>query len=103
MTSHLNETASEISLVASPFPQVGGGRRLGGALPVERRIAGQRDVPLQPHVERGVEVALGTDVGAGTGLSMLKEGLMAYHMQMLSPEGVRLAGEGVFAAAGSVG
>ena len=39
----------------------------------------------------GSAVALGTDVGAGTGLSMLKEGLMAYQVQMLAgSDGVRL-------------
>jgi guanine deaminase len=38
-----------------------------------------------------VRVALGSDVGAGTGLSLLKEGLMAYQLQMLSSEGVRLS------------
>jgi guanine deaminase len=48
---------------------------------------------LRRHLESGVRVALGTDVGAGTGFSTLKEGLMAYHMQMLSPEGVSLSPE----------
>jgi guanine deaminase len=47
---------------------------------------------LRRHVEAGVRVALGTDVGAGTGLSMLKEGLTAYHGQMLlGSDGVRLS------------
>jgi len=30
--------------------------------------------PLRRHVERGVGVALGTDVGAGTSFSLLREG-----------------------------
>jgi guanine deaminase len=33
-----------------------------------------------------VRVALGSDVGAGTGFSLLKEGLQAYFMQQLSGE-----------------
>ncbi len=33
---------------------------------------------------------LGTDVGAGTGLGMLKEGLQAYLMQRLDPDGYPL-------------
>jgi guanine deaminase len=37
-----------------------------------------------------VRFALGTDVGAGTGLSLLKEGLTAYQMQMAWPEGHRI-------------
>jgi guanine deaminase len=43
--------------------------------------------PMARHVEHGVRFGLGTDVGAGTGLSMLKEGLVAYHGQrhMLCP------------------
>jgi guanine deaminase len=39
--------------------------------------------PLRRHVERGVRVALGTDVGAGTSLSLLREGLQAYFVQSL--------------------
>ncbi len=43
--------------------------------------------PLARHLEHGVRVGMGTDVGAGTGLSMLKEGLVAYHTHdhMLGP------------------
>jgi guanine deaminase len=37
-----------------------------------------------------VRFGLGTDVGAGTGLSMLKEGLAAYIGQMVAPEAMRL-------------
>jgi guanine deaminase len=37
-----------------------------------------------------VRFALGSDVGAGTGLSLFKEGLMAYHVQMVWPDGHRL-------------
>ena len=42
------------------------------------------------HVEHGVRFGMGTDVGAGTGLSMLKEGLVAYHVQMVRDQGHRL-------------
>ena len=35
------------------------------------------------HALHGVPFALGTDVGGGTGFSLLKEGLMAYQAQML--------------------
>jgi guanine deaminase len=47
--------------------------------------------PLRRHVDHGVRVALGSDVGAGTGFSMLKEGLQAYFMQqLLGDEGLSL-------------
>ncbi|GBF06248.1 guanine deaminase [Deinococcus aerius] len=39
--------------------------------------------PLRRHLQAGVHVSLGTDVGGGTGFSMLKEGLQAYFMQQL--------------------
>jgi guanine deaminase len=39
--------------------------------------------PLRRHVDRGVRVALGTDVGAGTSFSLLREGLQAYFVQSL--------------------
>ena len=39
--------------------------------------------PMARHVAAGVRFGMGTDVGAGTGLSMLKEGLVAYHVQMV--------------------
>jgi guanine deaminase len=43
--------------------------------------------PMARHVEHGVRFGMGTDVGAGTGLSMLKEGLVAYHVQMVREQG----------------
>jgi guanine deaminase len=42
--------------------------------------------PLRRHVEYDIRVALGSDVGAGTGLSLLKEGLQAYFIQQLQQE-----------------
>ena len=38
---------------------------------------------LRRHVAAGVRVALGSDVGAGTGFSIFKEGLQAYFLQHL--------------------
>jgi guanine deaminase len=47
--------------------------------------------PMRRHIEAGVRVSLGSDVGAGTGLSLLKEGLQAYFMQqLLQEEGLAL-------------
>lgn len=42
--------------------------------------------PLARHLAHGVPVALGSDVGAGTGFSLLKEGLQAYFTQQLLGE-----------------
>jgi guanine deaminase len=47
--------------------------------------------PLRGHVERGIGVALGSDVGAGAGLFMPKEALQAYFIQqLLGPAGLPL-------------
>lgn len=43
--------------------------------------------PLRRHIEHGVRVALGSDVGAGTGFCLLKEGVQSYFMQQLDPSG----------------
>jgi guanine deaminase len=47
--------------------------------------------PLQCHIQTRVKCALGTDVGAGTGFGMLREGLQAYLLQRIAPDGIRLA------------
>lgn len=69
--------------------------RLAGAgssvahCPSSNMFLGSGLFAMQRHLEHSVQVALGSDVGGGTGLSLLKEGLMAYQTQML------LQGEGV--------
>jgi guanine deaminase len=45
---------------------------------------------LRRHLKAGVRFALGTDVGGGTGFGMLKEGLQAYALQRLAPDGFHL-------------
>ena len=51
--------------------------------PTSNAALGSGLFPLRRHVERGVGVALGSDVGGGTGLFMGKEGLQAYFLQQL--------------------
>jgi guanine deaminase len=43
--------------------------------------------PLRQHVEHGIGVALGSDVGAGSGLFMPKEALQAYFIQQMLGQG----------------
>jgi guanine deaminase len=51
--------------------------------PTSNAALGSGLFPLREHVEHGVRVCLGSDVGAGTGMSLFKEGLQAYFMQQL--------------------
>jgi guanine deaminase len=71
-------------------------RRLGAAgagiahCPTSNAFLGSGLFPMKRHLEHGVRVALGTDVGAGTAFSLFNEGLMAYMSQMLRTDGQRL-------------
>jgi guanine deaminase len=58
--------------------------------PCSNSSLGSGFFPLRRHLNAGVQVALGTDVGGGTGYGMLKEGLQAYFMQQLMPDGAKL-------------
>jgi guanine deaminase len=59
--------------------------------PTSNSALGSGLFPLKRHLASGVRVALGSDVGAGTGFSLLKEGLQAYFVQqMLGDQGMLL-------------
>ena len=59
--------------------------------PTSNSALGSGHFPLARHLRHGVRVALGSDVGAGSGFCMLKEGLHAYYVQqLLGEQGVRL-------------
>jgi len=71
-------------------------RRLGAGgawvahCPSSNLFIGSGLFPLRRHLRFGVRVALGSDVGGGTGPSLLKEGLAAYQVQQVHSEGFRL-------------
>ncbi|HEX4686673.1 MAG TPA: guanine deaminase [Nocardioides sp.] len=59
--------------------------------PTSNLTLGSGLFPLGAHLDAGVPVTLGSDVGAGTGLSLFKEGLQAYFVQQaLGDAGVSL-------------
>ena len=60
--------------------------------PCSNSALGSGLFPLKRHLSAGVRVSLGSDVGGGTGFSLLKEGLQAYFMQqLLGADGVPLS------------
>lgn len=60
--------------------------------PTSNAALGSGLFPLRAHLDHGVHVALGSDVGAGTGFSLFKEGLQAYFAQQLLGTGAGGAG-----------
>lgn len=58
--------------------------------PSSNAFLGSGAFPMRRHLEARVRFGLGTDVGAGTGLSLMKEGLAAYQVQRLRPDGCLL-------------
>jgi guanine deaminase len=56
--------------------------------PTSNLYLGSGLFPLQRHLERGIPVAMGTDIGAGTGFSIWRELAEAYKIQQL--QGFRL-------------
>jgi guanine deaminase len=59
--------------------------------PTSNSALGSGLFPMRRHLDHDVRVALGSDVGAGTGFSIFKEALQAYFVQhLLGPDGVPL-------------
>jgi guanine deaminase len=58
--------------------------------PCSNAALGSGLFPLQRHLNAGVRCALGTDVGGGIGFGLLKEGLQAYLLQRIAPDGMLL-------------
>ncbi|HEX4906986.1 MAG TPA: amidohydrolase family protein, partial [Actinomycetes bacterium] len=72
--------------------------------PTSNAALGSGLFPFDRHLSFGVPVALGTDVGAGTGFSLFKEGLQAYFLQRLrGPQGVPLTSAHLLHLATSAG
>jgi guanine deaminase len=58
--------------------------------PCSNAALGSGLFPLKRHINAGVRCAMGTDVGGGIGFGMLKEGLQAYLLQRIAPDGMLL-------------
>jgi guanine deaminase len=76
LAHNVHATDRELAMLASQGAAV-------AHCPTSNSALGSGLFPLRAHAEHGVRVALGSDVGAGTGFSLLKEGLQAYFMQQL--------------------
>ncbi len=74
----------------SELQRLAGSKATVAHCPCSNAALGSGWFPLRRHLQAGVRVALGTDVGGGTGFSLFKEALQAYMLQRLAPEGVLL-------------
>ncbi len=79
LAHNVHPTDAELRLLASTGASV-------AHCPTSNASLGSGLFPLTRHLVFGVHVALGSDVGAGTGFSLLKEGLQAYFAQRLLGE-----------------
>src|SRR5204863_10041346 len=79
----VHATGSELRRLAASATSIAHG-------PTSNAALGSGIFPLRRHLDAGVRVALGTDVGGGTGLGMLKEALHAYLTQRPMKDGVTL-------------
>jgi guanine deaminase len=75
--------AHNVHPTPTELAELGRSRASVAHCPTSNSALGSGLFPLREHIENDVRVALGSDVGAGTGLSLLKEGLQAYFMQQL--------------------
>jgi guanine deaminase len=83
MAHNVHATEAELARMAAAGAHV-------AHCPSSNGFLGSGIFPMRRHLRHGVSFGLGTDVGAGTGLSVLKEGLVAYQGQMVANERIRL-------------
>ena len=83
MAHNVHPSAAELERLAASGTAV-------SHCPCSNAALGSGFFPLRRHIEAGVRCSLGTDVGGGTGFGILKEGLQAYLLQRLAPEGFGL-------------
>ena len=75
--------AHNVHVTNDELGRLGAARAAVAHCPSSNMFIGSGLFPLRRHLERGIRVALGSDVGGGTGFSLFKEGLMSYQGQML--------------------
>ena len=83
MAHDAHPTATELERLAASGATV-------AHCPSSNAALGSGLFPMNRHLAAGVHFALGTDVGAGAGFSLLKESLQAYLLQRVAPGGILL-------------
>ena len=79
--------AHDVFPTDSELARLAGDRTSIAHCPSSNAALGNGIFPLRRHVDAGVHISIGTDVGGGTGFGMLKEGLQAHLMQRVAEPG----------------
>lgn len=82
--------AHNVHVTDGELERLGAARAAVAHCPSSNMFIGSGLFGLRRHLKHGVRVALGSDVGGGTGFSLFKEGLMSYQGQMLLLDGFPL-------------
>lgn len=82
--------AHNVHVTDSELSRLGAARSYVAHCPSSNMFIGSGLFDLRRHLAHGVRLALGSDVGGGTGFNLFKEGLMSYQGQMLHPDGFAL-------------
>jgi guanine deaminase len=84
--------AHDVHPERAELERLGEARAAVAHCPTSNAALGSGLFPMDRHLAHGVRVALGCDVGAGTGYSLFKEGLQAYFaQQQRGADGVALS------------
>lgn len=76
--------AHDVHATTSELERLAGSGTSVAHCPASNAALGSGIFPFRRHRDAGVHVALGTDVGGGTGFGMMKEALQAYLVQRVS-------------------
>jgi guanine deaminase len=87
LVSERSVLAHDVHPTDSELARLAAARASIAHCPSSNAFLGSGIFSMRRHRAHGVRFALGTDVGAGTGLSLFKEALMAYHVQKVREDG----------------
>ena len=91
LLGHRSVLAHNVHASDRELALLGGRQTVVAHCPTSNAALGSGMFPMREHLDHGVRLSLGSDVGAGTGFSILKEGLQAYFLQqLLGSKGVHL-------------
>ena len=82
--------AHNVHVSDDELARLGAARACVAHCPSSNMFIGSGLFAMRRHLAHGVRLALGSDVGGGTGFNLFKEGLMSYQGQMLHPDGFPL-------------